>query len=48
MIEAGHPIDFVDYDGFTPLFSAVSSRANRSLEILIKYGASLTHITNKQ
>ena len=45
LLEAGHPIDFPDFDGFTPLFSAVSSCAARSVRLLWEYKANFNHKT---
>ena len=47
LIKAGHVIDFEDVDKFTPLFSSISSRAERSMRILINHGANLQHKTKK-
>ena len=47
LIKAGHKVDFEDYDKFTPLFSAISSHADGSLRLLVKYGANLKHKTIK-
>lgn len=48
MLEAGHNIDIVDNDGFTPLFSAVSSCAIRSIRLLWEYKANFSHKTLKK
>jgi ankyrin repeat protein len=47
LVKAGHQIDFEDIDKFTPLFSAISSHAERSLRLLVHYGANLKHKTIK-
>jgi hypothetical protein len=47
LLKAGHEIDFEDVDKFTPLFSAISSMAERSMRILISHGANLKHRTKK-
>lgn len=47
MIEAGHPIDLEDFDGFTPLMSAAASLAIKSMRVLIKNGANVNHKTKK-
>ena len=47
LIEAGHPIDLEDFDGFTPLMSAAASLAVKSMRVLIKYGANVNHKTKK-
>lgn len=48
LLEAGHPIDLQDFDGFTALFSAVSSKALRSMILLIEKGANIHHKTKNQ
>lgn len=47
LLDAGHLIDVIDSDGFTPFFSSVSSNGARSFELLIKRGANLNHLTKK-
>jgi len=46
-VKAGHFVDVEDYDKFTPLFSAISSHAERSLHLLISLGANISHKTKK-
>lgn len=46
-MKAGHPLEIEDYDGFTPLFSAVSSNAVKSVRLLKKYKANFEHKTHR-
>ena len=39
LLDAGHPVDYPDYEESTALHSASSSKGHDSIHLLIKYGA---------